>query len=197
MFPKIQLPGNKITQQEIEMGDELLSKLTNFTTVLLLITKECRLQKGLHQAQLAEKINKSPSSFAKIETGKSPLTMEVFLACCSALMISPSAVMSTAERYGSLLSNNGWSLLNSSLEEHDDLLMRESQEYYSSPGYKKRLNILSVPALNGPIYYPNGNVDGLAVFLFSISPEFKKQQLTDANAPQLGWDNPLLSDWGN
>jgi len=54
-----------------------------------------------------------------------------------------------------------------------------------------------VPALNGPIYYPNGNVDGLAVFLFSISPEFKKQQLTDANAPQLGWDNPLLSDWGN
>lgn len=167
------------------MINESSRKLTNFTSVLLLLIKECRLERGVHQAQLAEKINKSPSSFAKIETGKSPLTMEVFLACCSTLMISPSAVMATAERYGNLLTNNGWTLLNSSLEENDDELLKESQEYYSSPGYKARLNTSS--ALNGPFYYPNGNVDGLAVFLFSISDVFKNQQLTYSNSLLPGW----------
>ncbi|MGY0147822.1 helix-turn-helix domain-containing protein (plasmid) [Edwardsiella tarda] len=167
------------------MINESSRKLTNFTSVLLLLIKECRLERGVHQAQLAEKINKSPSSFAKIETGKSPLTMEVFLACCSSLMISPSAVMATAERYGNLLTNNGWTLLNSSLEEKDDKLLMESQEYYSSPGYKARLNTLS--ALNGPFYYPNGNVNGLAVFLFSISDTFKNQQLTCSPHLLQGW----------
>ena len=168
------------------MVNESSRRLTNFTTVLLLLIKECRLERGVNQAQLAEKINKSPSSFAKIETGKSPLTMEGFLACCSTLMISPSAVMSTAERYGNLLTNNGWILLNSSLEENDDELMKESQEYYSSPGYKSRQNMTS--ALNGPFYYPNGNVDGLAVFLFAISTHFKNQQLEAQNSLLSGWN---------
>lgn len=161
------------------MVNESSRRLTNFTSILLLIIKEVRLEKSVHQAQLAERINKSPSALAKIETGKSPLSMDVFLAYCSNLMISPSAVMATAERYGNLLTNNGWTLLNSALEENDDELLKEAQEYYSSPGYKNRLTIQS--ALNGPFYYPNGNVDGLAVFLFAIFRSFKEAQLSEHN----------------
>lgn len=161
------------------MVNESSRRLTNFTSILLLIIKEVRLEKSVHQAQLAERINKSPSALAKIETGKSPLSMDVFLAYCSHLMISPSAVMATAERYASLLTNNGWTLLNSALEENDDELLKEAQEYYSSPGYKNRLTIQS--ALNGPFYYQNGNVDGLAVFLFALFPAVKEQQLSTHN----------------
>lgn len=161
------------------MVNESSRRLTNFTSVLLLIIKEVRLEKNIHQAQLAERISKSPSALAKIETGKNPLSMDVFLAYCSNLMISPSAVMATAERYVNLLSNNGWTLLNSALAEDDDELLKEAQEYYSSSGYKNRPN--TQLALNGPFYYPNGNVDGLAVFLFAIFPSFKETQLSEHN----------------
>ncbi|MCK7386502.1 helix-turn-helix domain-containing protein [Enterobacter cloacae] len=156
--------------------NESSRRLTNFTSILLLIIKEIRLEKSMHQAQLAERINKTPSALAKIETGKSPLSMEVFLAYCANLSVSPSAVMATAERYASLLNNNGWTLLNSALEENDDELLKEAQEYYASSAYKNRISIFQ-SALNGPTYYPNGNVDGLAVFLFAISPQYKAQQL--------------------
>ncbi|CNL74700.1 helix-turn-helix domain-containing protein [Yersinia kristensenii] len=166
------------------MTIESTRRLTNFTSVVLLIIKEVRLEKAVHQAQLAERINKSPSALAKIESGKSPLSMEVFLAYCSNLMISPSAVMATAERYANLLNNNGWTLLNSALDEDDDELLKESQEYYSSPGYKNRFSLQS--ALNGPFYYPNGNIDGLSVFLFAIFPTYKAQQLTASNSRLLG-----------
>lgn len=154
-------------------------RLTNFTSILRLIIKEVRLEKSVHQAQLAERLNKTPSALAKIETGKSPLPMDVFLAYCSNLMVSPSAVMATAERYGHLLQNNGWTILNYALEESDDELLKEAQEYYSSPGYKNRLTVQA--ALNGPFYYPNGNVDGLAVFLFAISPQYKQKLLLPAS----------------
>ncbi|MBG5891018.1 MULTISPECIES: helix-turn-helix domain-containing protein [Providencia] len=154
-------------------------KQTNFTTILLLPTKELRLERGIHQAQLAERIGKSPSSLAKIEAGKSPLTMDVFLAYCGALMVSPSAVMATAERYAALLSSKGWCILQSSLEDKDDDLLKASQEYYSSPGYKRRVNMNNImpSALNGPIFYQNGNVDGLTVFMFALFPKCKQQQL--------------------
>ena len=46
-------------------------------------------------------------------------------AYCANLSVSPSAVMATAERYASLLNNNGWTLLNSALEENDDELLKD------------------------------------------------------------------------
>lgn len=58
------------------MNDD--SKVTSFSSMTLLLLKELRLERNLHQAQLAEICDKTPSSWTKIETGKSPLSMEIF-----------------------------------------------------------------------------------------------------------------------
>ena len=152
------------------------NKLTNFTTIVLLLLKECRLERNVHQAVLAEEIAKAPSGINKIESGDTALQMEVFLSYCRALKISPSSVLATAERYFSLFLSNGWQITMQSIASNEDLLLKEAGAYYASTGYKKRIQY-GWTALNGPIYYENGQVIGLDVFLFALYPHFKEKIL--------------------
>ena len=52
---------------------------TTLSSVILLILKELRLERNMHQAQVAEACDKTPSAWTKIELGKSPLSMDFFL----------------------------------------------------------------------------------------------------------------------
>lgn len=159
------------------------SKVTTFSSISLIILKELRLERGIHQAQIADMCDKTPSAWTKIETGKSPLTMEIFFRVCNGIQVAPSAVLATMERYATLLSQNGWAVISKQLDFSEDLLLKEAQEYYSSPGFRAqnsfhRWSFNSV--LNGPIYNQNGTVTPNHVFWFALDTTFKSEQLCKA-----------------
>jgi hypothetical protein len=87
--------------------------------------------------------------------------------------------MGTAERYATLLNNNGWAVLNSELDSSDDALLSEAQEYWVSPGCRSavqnRWGYMSI--LNGPTYNQDQTVNIAPVFQFALDPTFKQLQL--------------------
>lgn len=159
-------------------------KITKFTTILLLILKECRLERNLHQAVIADAMGKSANAITKIETASTAMQMEVFLSYCKALNVSPSVVMAAAERYMALFINLKWSVVSSSISDDEDELLMHAQKYYSSERYKTRLQNGWI-ALYGPNYHYNDVnqyvVSGLDVFLSALYPKdypLEKQRLS-------------------
>lgn len=156
--------------------DMEIKKITKFTTILLLILKECRLERNIHQAVIADGMGKSANAFTKIETGSTALQMDTFLSYCKSLNVSPSAVMATAERYVVLFSSLGWYISGSSeaINEDGDALLRYSQNYYASDLSKNR-SIQDPWILNGPIYQLDQSgktiVNGAKVFLSALYPQ--------------------------
>ncbi|MBA8325918.1 helix-turn-helix transcriptional regulator [Citrobacter freundii] len=160
------------------MIDESTQHHTNLTSIVTLILKEHRLERGIQQAILAERLGKNPSNFNKIEAGKTPLTMDVFLAICSNLAINPSLVMGLAESYRNVFANAGWVVMSSSLPESDDDLLSEANEYYSSPVFKNRG--ISNIALNAPyLDFSTNNYYGIEVFGYAMYPNMKHQLKTN------------------
>lgn len=88
--------------------------ITTITSICVILLREVRVERGFHQAQIADWIGKTPSAWTKIEGGKSPLQFETFVRVCYGMQVMPSAVLATAERYATFISNekrlNGLSL---------------------------------------------------------------------------------------
>lgn len=162
------------------------SKITTYMSICMLLLRETRTERGIHQAQIADWIGKTPSAWTKVEAGKSPLQFEAFVRVCKSMQVVPSVVMATVERYEALLSQNGWAVLATELDIEDGLL-RHAQEYWSSPGCRNamtsRWNFTSV--LNGPIYNMDQTITLAAVFQFALDPVFRELQLNPpaATAP--------------
>jgi len=159
------------------MNDE--SKITTITSICIILLRELRVERGIHQAQVADWMGKTPSAWTKIEAGKSPLQFEIFIRVCNGMAVMPSAVMATAERYAGLLSQNGWGIISTELDCAEDGLLSQAQEYWVSPGGRSvganRWSFNSV--LNGPIYGLNNMVTIANVFQFALDPVFRQSQL--------------------
>lgn len=160
------------------------SKITTITSICVILLREVRTERGIHQAQVADWIGKTPSAWTKVEAGKSPLQFETFIRVCNSMQVMPSAVMATAERYAALLSQNGWAVLSSELDFNEDSLLHQAQEYWVSPGCRSvnsnRWNFTSV--LNGPIYNMDNSISLAAVFQFVLDPTFRASQLLSTRA---------------
>jgi transcriptional regulator with XRE-family HTH domain len=156
-------------------------KVTNYTTITLLILKETRLERGIHQAHVAERCDKTPSAWSKIENGKTPFTMEMFFRACAALSTQPSVVMAATERYATFMSQHGWCVVHKQIDYEEDFLLKEAIEYYASAAFKARIPLPGwgqyATALNSPIHNYDGTINIIDVFRFSLDPEFKKQQI--------------------
>ncbi|QBR52672.1 helix-turn-helix transcriptional regulator [Erwinia sp. QL-Z3] len=163
------------------MVDESTQRHTNLTSIATLILKEYRLERGIQQAILAERLGKAPSGFNKIESGKTPLTMDVFLAICSNLAIQPSLVMSIAEQYMNMMNAAGWVVMSSTLPESDDQLLKEANEYYSSHVFKNRG--YSNVALSNPYKDFNNNYYGIEVFGYAMYPQMNHSLKTTRVSP--------------
>lgn len=159
------------------MTNETTQRHTNLTSIIIMILKEHRLERGIQQALLAERLSKTPSNFNKIESGKSPLTMDIFLAICSNLAINASLVMSLAESYKNMLTNAGWVVMSSSLPESDDELLKEANEYYQSHVFKNRG--ISANSLNAPYMDMFNNYYGIELFGYAMYPIIKHQLQTN------------------
>jgi len=154
------------------MRDTKVERTTTLKSLILIVLKELRLEKGLHQAYLAEACGKSPSAWTKIELGQTPITMEIFFLVCKELRVSPSSVLSTAERHSTLLSQNNWAIIYTQLDYAEDHMLLLAQKYYSSEEYNKRrrqrtYNLI----LNEPEYDEDGNVIISPVFRYIINQD--------------------------
>ncbi|MFS8173293.1 helix-turn-helix domain-containing protein [Halomonas sp. ATBC28] len=157
------------------------TKVTCLLSFIIILLKEVRHERNIHQAQLGEMAGKTPNAWTKIETGRSPMTFEVYLRICNGLQLPPSYVLAAAERHSMLFTQNGWAVLGSQLEFNEDALLKLSQEYWSSPGYRKRAPHMwgYQSVLNGPIYNQDGSITIAPVFQFILDPTFRAEQLTD------------------
>lgn len=160
------------------------ASVTCLSSLALLILKEVRIERGIHQAVIADKIGKTPSAWAKIESGKNSLGLDTLFNVCSALMIPTSAVIASVERHATLLANYGWCILNNNLpSDEQDALLSLAEQYYSSPGFKRRMqntpySFYNMSALNSPMYTADGSITVIDVFRFMVAPDFRKEQLT-------------------
>ena len=148
---------------------------TTLSSVILLILKELRLERNMHQAQLAEACDKTPSAWTKIELGKSPLSMEIFFRVCTTLQVASSSVLATAERHSALLSQNNWWIMAKQLDFNEDNLLQLAQSYYSSENYKNRQPIHYYNTiLNEPVFLSNGHVQLSPLFDYILDNQSNK-----------------------
>jgi len=161
-------------------------KVTTASSILVILLREVRMERRLHQAQIADAIGKTASAWTKIEAGKSPLSLEVFLRVCNVMQVAASAVMATAERYAAILGNrwnhpdgNHWSIIFTEIELKDDHLLSYAQEYWASPGFRKQTanHFVFHSILNGPINNCDGTMTIAPVFQFALDPAFRASQL--------------------
>lgn len=155
------------------------AKNASVTSICVILLRELRTERSLHQAQIADWIGKTPSAWTKVEAGKSPLQFEIFIRVCYSMQVAPSAVLATAERYAALLSQHGWAILTAEGSLEEDQLLNQAQQYWSSTGGRNqaaaRFGFRSV--LNGPTYNMDGTVILAPVFKFVLDPVFQKSQL--------------------
>jgi transcriptional regulator with XRE-family HTH domain len=161
-----------------------MSKLTTMTSICVILLREVRAERGIHQAQVAEWIGKTPSAWTKVEAGKSPLQFEAFIRVCNSMQTAPSSVLAAAERYAALLSQNQWTVLSSELDFDQDELLSEAQKYWASPGCRNQpTNRWFTTVLNGPIYNLDRSITLASVFQFVLDPSFRALQLTTPVMP--------------
>ncbi len=168
-------PGAESVTAEID-------KVTTITSICTILLRELRTEKGIHQAQVADWIGKTPSAWTKVESGKSPLPFDTFVRVCKSFQVWPSTVLATAERYEALLVNCGWAVLASELDSDEDSLLRLAQEYWSSPGCRSaianRLPRSPIPVLNGPQTSFDNKIMVAGTFRFALDQDFRGTQLT-------------------
>lgn len=121
------------------MTTQPIQRTSCFSTVLVLILKDVRLERNIHQAHIAQAIGKTPSAWAKIESGQSPLQMDAFFGACFALAMHPSQVMQVAERLVPIFNRYNWYFQSAHLGDEDELLPL-IQDYYASSGYEALKN---------------------------------------------------------
>jgi transcriptional regulator with XRE-family HTH domain len=136
------------------LGVEMEEKSTSFHTILRLLLRELRQQSNVQQAQIGQLLGKSASTWSKVETGETELTLDHVLTVCHACQVLPSALLQTAQNYMSVLNQFKWYVAShgKALEKAEDKLSQEADAYYaflakaSRPLYGANyLPILSTP----------------------------------------------------
>jgi len=110
-------------------------RTANFSTLCLLALKDVRLERGLHQSHIAQQVGKTPSAWAKIESGQSPLQVDTLFGACFAMNINPSQFLAVVERLAQAFNFHNWYLTAADLQGEDELLPLV-QEYFASSGFE-------------------------------------------------------------
>lgn len=116
------------------MSNKQLS--SNFSTLALIILKENRIEKGIHQGYIAQQLGKSPSAWTKIENGQSQLSLDILMGACQALQILPSHVLDLVQRLSYSFNQRGY-FFQYGIDSKEDDLLPKVIEYFNSDGYSK------------------------------------------------------------
>ncbi len=116
------------------MQDKQLN--SNYSTLALLVLKDLRLERNIHQGLLAQAVGKTPSAWTKIENGQSPLTIDSLIGACSALQLWPSYIVTIMERLTQIFNTQGYLFHAVTLSDGEDDLLPAVLAYFNSSGYE-------------------------------------------------------------
>ncbi|TXT39950.1 MAG: XRE family transcriptional regulator [Comamonadaceae bacterium] len=164
----------------------MAEKSTSFHTVCRLLLRELRQERGVQQAQISQLLGRaSTSSWSKVETGETPLTLDHLLTACTACQVWPSDLFLTAQNYMSLLTQSGWyaAAHGTALSKDDDQLGLAAEAYYAFIASKAqtpswgRFQVLQTPWPYSGVCVP------LDVFRWALDPNWREQQISFAPKP--------------
>lgn len=150
-------------------------KSTSVHTISRLLLRELRQERNVQQAHISHLLGKaSTSSWSKVESGDTPLTLEHLLTACTAYQIWPSDFFQTVQNYTALLEQNGWfvAVNGSPLPKEEDHLSIEAANYYAATANKaqamwRRFSVLQTP---WPFY---GSCEPIDVFKWVLDPSWR------------------------
>ncbi|MEG8048985.1 helix-turn-helix transcriptional regulator [Sphingomonas aurantiaca] len=174
--------------------------LTTFTTFCLALLREMRVERGRHQAEVAEWLGVTPSAWTKVEVGSSPLKLSSFVRVCAGFEVHPSVAMAAADRHAEFFRAEGWTVLTGELAASEDELLRLALEYWGSLGGRSpRYNYFGSPSvIHGPIRDLNGEMLLAPVFRYGLDPS-SRQQLKEPGL-NLSWtkqEEPMPASAGS
>ena len=144
----------------------MAEKITTQTALLTLTLKELRLERNLGQGWLSDKIHRTASAIAKIELGKSNLTLGLAFEICQALNTNMSSVIQSVERHAVILAANGWKILEKfPNEESEQEFFKLMDVYYTKP---RALGIQQVSISNSHTFDNPSQVAPMIQYLLSI-----------------------------
>lgn len=108
---------------------------SNFSTLHLLVLKELRFERNVHQGVISQVAGKSPSAWSKIESGQSALTVDAFFGACNALQMSPSGVLNIVERLVPMFNAHQVFFHATTLDGSEDGLLPLVLAYFNSKGF--------------------------------------------------------------
>ena len=148
---------------------------SNFSTLHLLVLKELRFERNVHQGVIAQVAGKSPSAWNKVENGQSALTVDTFFGACNALQMSPSGVLNIVERLIPIFNANQVFFHASPLESGEDGLLPLVLSYFNSKGFEAlRINPFSGRASVLNLSNPFSAPIIPTVVSYCIDPKFKE-----------------------
>lgn len=155
---------------------------SSFSSLMLLILKDVRFERNIHQGVIAQHCGKTPSAWNKIESGQSPLTVDALFGACSALGMAPSYFMNVLERLVPMFNLCGYYFHSISITTEEDDLLPLITSYFNSSGYdalKGRFNTrVGVMAVTGFLPTPTPTI-----VQYCCDPAFRKW--IDEGAPDV------------
>lgn len=130
------------------------SKNSCFSTVHLMVIKELRLERGVHQGVLAQAAGKTPSAWTKIENGQSVLTVDALFGACIALNITPVNFMTLVEKLISEFNRNKYYFHPGTIDQEEDSLLPLMLSYFNGKGFEimknKPFQRVSISSIGNP-----------------------------------------------
>jgi transcriptional regulator with XRE-family HTH domain len=144
---------------KIQQENIMQEKSTSFHTILRILLRELRQNSNVQQAQIGQLLGKSASTWSKVETGETELTLDHVLTVCHACQVLPSVLLQTAQNYMSVFTQFGWYVAGhgKALEKTEDKLALEADNFYAFVARPIRPVIYgnTIPVLATPWPYLN------------------------------------------
>ncbi|HFD4063011.1 TPA: helix-turn-helix transcriptional regulator [Vibrio parahaemolyticus] len=151
-----------------------MNKNSNFSTLSVMVIKEIRLERGVHQGTIAAQVGKNPNAWTKIENGQTVLTLDVMIGACTALKIHPSYLIELTEKMIPMLNGAGFFFHNGSVGNDENDLLPLILDYFNSSGYEnlksRPFDRVSIQQLSGPF----GSTAVPTIVRYCCEPDFKE-----------------------
>jgi len=156
------------------------TKITSYYSIIAVLLRELRVQRGLQKAQFADFIAKPTSAWEDIESGKKRLDFDTLLRVCRGIFVSPGQILQTADGYDAFLRAQGWAVVMTDVGSAlTDGLMKRAKEYWDTHGGKFRDNgnmLMQPPVLVAPYVQNNMWYGLIPAFQYAVDEQFRAAQ---------------------
>jgi len=144
---------------------------TTLSTIARIILQELRTDHNISQVMASSHLGlSSGSSWSKVESGDTPLSLEHILTICSMCHVLPSVFFNTVQNYVILLSQNNWfvEVGGKGIAKEDDDLGKLAKQFYSQRGTQRFTDPFQNSTLLTP-WLSDGRYSSLLVFDYAIN----------------------------